>query len=369
MADRPFRFLLMLAFLIASCGAARAESWRGLFDVPARAEALKDPRYARIRQACLKVPMEDAWSKLAPVTRLSTTEGYGSDQSAEDFSWAVMVMSGRSLAGDKEAGKRLTRLMLAWAKAGAFANIEEVNDAYYALKRTLLPLSVAYSILLPTLADDQAEALRRWLDPLVRRIDKVFDGDVDRNNHRVLADSVLAVWGATIGDRPLMEKGLARYDTVLAETRIDGTLELEARRGARALWYQRQTLSSMIVLAETARGAGIELYRHESESGRSLSTLIGALLNGISAPVLVAVYASENHIPGPEKDYLALDMGFLDRRGHGRHYMAWTEAAMLAGDSLSFQRLKALFERKLGDDRPLIDEFAGGNATCFWGQP
>ncbi|MDH4441186.1 MAG: alginate lyase family protein [Rhizobium sp.] len=231
------------------------------------------------------------------------------------------------------------------------------------------PLSVAYAILQPQLDTEPADRLRAWIDGLVRKIDHTFDGDVDRNNHRVLADSVLAVWGAQTGDRQMMEKGLARFDAILDETRADGTLALEARRGARALGYKRQTLSSLTVMAETARGHGWDFYAHTSPQGRSYATLLGALLNGIASPILVAVYSAENHIPGPEKDFRQLELGFLDTRGHGRHYMAWAEAAVLSGQGLAFDRLNGLFSRQVVARRPLIDEFIGGNSTCFWGQP
>jgi poly(beta-D-mannuronate) lyase len=362
--------ILTLAGLAAfSTNQASAGEWKGLFDVQARAEALKTPRYAPIRNACLKIAADGKWARLAPVLGLSTTEGYGSDNRAEDFSWAIMVLSGRALAGDAASRTMLSELMLRWAGVNAFAQTEQVNDAYYALKRQLLPISVAYEILLPSLDEAKANRLKNWIDPLVRRIDRQFDGDVDRNNHRVLADSVLAVWGAITGDEAMMRKGLSRYETVLSETRADGTLALEARRGARALWYQRQTLSSMVVLAETAKGAGIDLYSEASPEGHDLATLIGALMNGLNAPVLVAVYSAENYIPGPEKNYLKPDLGFLETRGHGRHYMAWSEAAIHAGNGIAYQRLNSLFSRSIAKQRPLIDEFAGGNATCFWGQP
>ncbi|PYB73931.1 alginate lyase family protein [Rhizobium wuzhouense] len=348
---------------------AAASGWAGLFDVESRAATLKTDAYRDIRALCLAVAIDPAWTKLKPIRRLATTEGYGSDTSAEDFSWAVMVLSGRALAGDADARRRLSDLLDQWAAAGAFTETEEINDAYYALKRQLLPLSVAYAILEPGLETERSGRLRSWIDGLVRKIDHTFDGDVDHNNHRVLADSVLAVWGAETGDKAMMEKGLARYETVLDETRFDGTLALEARRGARALWYQRQTLSSLTVMAETARGHGWDFYSQTSPEGRSYATLLGALLNGISSPILVAVYAAENHIPGPEKDFRQLELGFLETRGHGRHYMGWAEAAMLSGHGLAFDRLKGLFARQIVARRPLIDEFIGGNSTCFWGQP
>lgn len=358
------------AMILALPLTSQAANWQGLFDVRARAQLLVTPQYASVREACLKIPIDRKWSRLKPIAGLQETEGYGSDNKAEDFSWAVMVLSGRVVGGDKTAQTTLKDLLLRWADANAFAETQEVNDAYYALKRQLLPLAVAYAVLEPSLSPAQAEKLRQWIDPLVRRIDHIFDGDVDRNNHRVLADSVLAVWGSTVGDQTLLQKGLSRYDAVLAETRADGTLELEARRGARALWYQRQTLSSLVVLAETARGSGVDLYDRTSPDGRSLATLVGALMNGLAAPVVVTVYASENHIPGPEKNFLKTDLGFLTTRGHGRHYMAWSEAVLAnGGKTLAYQRLEGLFSRTIVQQRPLIDEFAGGNATCFWGRP
>lgn len=373
MADRSR--LAVIATLSAMFGLtltampAIASGWAGLFDAQARASDLASEPYRDIRALCLSVAIDPAWPKLVPIRKLSATEGYGSDQSAEDFSWAVMVLSGRVLAGDEKARLTLEGLLATWAQAGAFSETEEVHDAYYALKRQLLPLAIAYSILKTDLDAERARQLEDWIGDLVHRVDHVFDGDVDRNNHRILADSVLAVWGAISGDRPMMDKGLARFDAVLAETRPDGTLELEARRGARALWYQRQTLSSMTVLAEVARGQGIDLYGRETERKQSYAALLGALINGITSPVLVAVYAAENHIPGPEKDYRKLELGFLETRGHGRHYMAWTEAATLSGKGLAFDRLRGLFDRRIRAERPLIDEFIGGNATCFWGQP
>lgn len=367
------RFLVLVtsavaAVLLAGTPSPAAE-WTGLFDVAMRREALQRPEMETIRSACLAEQVDPQWRFMEPIAGLKATEGYGSDNSAEDFSWAVMVLSGRVLAGDDMAERALRALLLSFARADAFGQTEESYDPYYALKRQLLPLTVAYSILAPELAARDADVLRDWLDPLVRRIDRLFDREVDRNNHRTLADSVLATWGSIVGDQAMVTRALAHYGTVLAEVRADGTLPLEARRGSRALWYQRQTLASLTVMAEVASGLGQDLYGSRSETGQEFATLLGALLDGLRSPVLVAVYSAENHIPGPERDFLALDTSFLDVRGHGRHYMAFAEAARQGGNGLSFERLNGLFDREIAPERPLIDEFSGGNATCFWGQP
>lgn len=80
-------------------------------------------------------------------------------------------------------------------------------------------------------------------------------------------------------------------------------------------------------------------------------------------------YASENYIPGGDADFRRQDLGFMTKRSHGRHYMAWAEPVVSRERAgLATKRLKALFMRSLRPDRPLIDEFVGGNATCFWGR-
>ncbi|MBP0440622.1 alginate lyase family protein [Tianweitania sediminis] len=360
---------LLIGVSLVFPAAASEERFQGLFDMAARKSALRDANMKQVRSACLSVPYNAKVLAAEPIKALKSTEGYGSDNSAEDFSWTVMALASAGLGGDRDAESRLGKLLLKWSKAEAFLQTEEGYDPYYALKRLLLPVIVAYGVVEPRWSDEERALARQWIDTLVRRIDARFDREVDRNNHRILADSVLALWGATIGDQALVSQGIARFELVLEEMRPDGTLPLEARRGARALWYQRQTLSSLVVIAEAARGQGQDLYSRETEDGRSFATLLGALLNGLQSPLLVAAYASENHIPGPEKDFRLLDRSFLDQRGHNRHYMAWAEAAQMRGADLSYQRLAGLFDRELRSERPLIDDFIGGNATCFWWQP
>ncbi|MFC1455758.1 alginate lyase family protein [Microvirga arabica] len=259
-------------------------------------------------------------------------------------------------------------LLLAWAKAKAFADTEVEHDAYYALKRVLLPTVVAFSVLQRGLDEGQSRMLSEWIDPLVRKIDRTFDGVVDRNNHRYLADSVLMTWGAVVRDEALYAKGDERYRAILAEARPDGSLALETRRGARALWYMRQSLASLTVMAEVAATRGTNFY--DLRVGEvNFDRVLSYLLNGIAEPNVAMAYASENYIPGGETDARRQDLGFLTKRSHGRHYMAWTEP-LVARDraGLATKRLKALFVRNIRSDRPLIDEFVGGNATCFWGR-
>ena len=204
---------------------------------------------------------------------------------------------------------------------------------------------------------------------MVRAVDKRFDGDVDDNNHRILADAVQSVWGSVIGDAKLYAKGAERYRATLGGAREDGGLPLEIRRGSRALWYQRLALSGLTIIAETAATHGDDLYAVEVD-GRGYDRVLGYFISALRAPVLVQASAAANYIPGPQADYLGQDFSFLKRRPHGRHYMAFSEAiAPRETTEFAHQRLAALIVAGPAGERPLIDDFIGGNATCFWGQP
>ncbi len=363
---------LALAFLMLALpvGSAQA-SWRGLFDVEKRRAELASTQSRSARESCLAIRRNPAWANLEPVTGLRQTDGYGTDQTSQQFAWAVMVLSGRALAGEIDSRTDLSKLLVNWAKAGAFRDTEVVHDAYYALKRTLLPTIVAYQVVQPALPPRDAEMVKAWIDGLVRRIDKRFDGDVDRNNHRILADSVLALWGSVIGDDDLYKLGRKGFDAAVAHARADGSLPLETRRGARAGWYTRQALADLTLIAEVAAGRGENLYAgiagEGDRKGVPLTRLAGYFANVLIEPAVALPYAAENYIPGPNEDFADQDLGYLTRRPTGRHYLAFLEAfAARSPEQLPYARLTRYFEAKVSLERPLVDEFIGGNATCFW---
>ncbi|MFO1350170.1 MAG: alginate lyase family protein [Gammaproteobacteria bacterium] len=371
---------LMMATMVACCAAvlcvigtlARADLGSPgsiFFDVDTRRAQLATPAYAAVRASCLALTFEKSAALDPPLAGLNATDGYGSDDRAQPFAWAMMVLSGRALAGDLVAETTLRHILSAWATAQALTATEETHDAYYALKRTLLPTMLAYAIVRGHLDDAERVSIERWLDDLVRRVDKRFDGDVDHNNHRYLADSVLMAWGALIGDGKLYDSGLQRYREALAQARPDGSLPLEVRRGARASWYMRQSLASLVTMAEIAAHQGDDLYGL-NVNGVSLRQLLGFFLNSVALPDFARRYAAENYIPGPNPDYRQPDFGFLQRRPHGRHYLAWAEAYLgHDSESVAGERLRSLLARTALPQRPLLDEFSGGNATCFWGKP
>lgn len=365
--------LLLCATLFLSLSSAPS-AWAksgGLFDVAARRAELAKPEYAAIRAACMATEVNQPDEEIPePVKGLKETEGYGTDGSMSEFSWFVMIHGGRALAGEKKSEDLLKQALLQWAGVNALSETEEVHDAYYALKRSLLPMIVGYTIVRDGLSGEERKKIESWIDPLVRRIDKKFDGDVDHNNHRYLADSVLTLWGDVIGDSQLYAKGRERFEIALDQMQPDGALPLETRRGARALWYMRQSVTDLTLIAEVYGRNGEDLYGLERD-GKSLPLLTNYLVSAIRAPLVVLPDASANVIPGPSADFMNQDMAFLARRGGRRHYMAFSHAYIrhYGPDEFSSARLKALMQETGFKELPLIDDYIGGNATCFWGQP
>jgi poly(beta-D-mannuronate) lyase len=231
----------------------------------------------------------------------------------------------------------------------------------------MMPVIVNYGIVRESFSEKQQEVIEAWIDKVVRPLDKKFGGDVDRNNHRTLADSILMLWGAVKGDDALYNIGIEGFKHVLREARPDGSLPLETRRGQRATWYMRHALASMALMAEIAARKGDDLYALR-ENGVGMDTIVNAFVTAVYAPVSILPDAAQNHIPGPHRDYIFQDDAYLRVRGHGRHYMAFAEM-LVRHPSFASTRLEALLNKTSFRERPLIDEYIGGNATCFFWEP
>jgi len=345
---------------------APASGHAALFDVAARRAELASEAGAAVNAIC-QAPKLEADLRLAPVEALGATDGYGSDNRSADFAWAAMALAGKALAGDPAADAGLRDLLRTWAGADALGASADVHDAHFALKRTLLPTIVAFTVVRDGMAAEDRARVGAWLARLTAKIDRTFDGDVDLNNHRYLTDSVLAAWGVA-GDRPdLLRKARARLEFALTrQLRPDGSFPLEARRGARALWYHRQTMASLTVIVMALRQSGVDPLQDPALAA-SWRRMTLFLLDGLRTPRIVLRYAAENYIPGPGDDFERQDLGFLDPRGHGRHYLAWAAAARgLLAEPYATERFERFFVQEAASDGPLIDEFSGGAATCFW---
>jgi poly(beta-D-mannuronate) lyase len=289
-------------------------------------------------------------------------------QVAQTLALTMMEASARYFAeADPEARDAIITNLRRFARGDAFSRFLEpvtVNH-FYNLDRTLLPTIVGFSLVENGEAAGQQanRTIRSWLDRLVRwrgperRSDPTLQSS--RNNHRYLRDSVTMAWGAAIGDNTLFFTGINRFRLALEQMRPDGSLPLETARGREALFYQRHAISSLVAIAEMAAAQGYDLYAMQNNDGHDLHQMIRFLVDGIDDPAVLAPYTNE-------PQYL----GFLDRRGHDRHYMAWFEAyrARFPESELT-TRLEAQIRGNGSFKEAMLDEYAGGSMTCLFADP
>jgi poly(beta-D-mannuronate) lyase len=336
------------------------------FDVEARRAELQQPEFAPARAACLaEIEGEPAFPE--PVAALAAFDSVGADPAGAEFAGAVMVLAGRSLAGDGDATAALAAGLARWADAGALRQTPADDEPFRAMTRVLLPTAVAFRIVAGEMEPGRRALVEGWLDGLVRRLDTGVD--VAADGHRYLADLVLMTWGSVIQDRDLFARGIARFEAAMDQARADGSLPLETRRGARAIWYSNLAVGELAMMLQVAELNGADL-RRDLSGGGAFDGVLGYLASVLATPQLILPYAVENHSPGPAASYRSQDLGFTTTRGHGRHYMAWAEsAAIQALDAPAAALIRAYAGTRLVGLRPLIDDYAGGNTTCFYWRP
>lgn len=368
--------LAVFAILVTSCALVRALPGPSL-DASGEVLFVRDARLAALR--ALSPEQRRGWcgtghvppEAFRPVLGLRDRPD-GPDPASEPFAAAMMALAAAAFGAEDAAARRtLIELLSRWSTTNALSASAPSVNGRYALDRTLLPTIVAFALVRDDPAWDpiRREVVAQWLERLVRGQRQQPRGPASaRNNHHYLRASVEMAWGALTGDTKGLAAGGTAFLGALQDMRADGSLPLETRRGARALWYQRHALASLVVIAEIAAVHGQDLYGVEVE-GRSLHTAVRFLLDGIAEPRRVWRYAAVNDKPGPERDPRRQDLGFLEQRGHGRHYMAWAEIYMARfPDRAEARRLRALLPWDRAGFRPTVDDYSGGNTTCFFAQ-
>jgi poly(beta-D-mannuronate) lyase len=346
-----------------------------LFERAARAELLADLSPEQRTTWC--GPATGSWRSHKAKTKLKTPadDDLQTDERSEPFAWTIMTAAAAAFGqGDPDAREALTGNLRRWARGEALTKLKDRQEnTYYSLERTLLPTIVAYGLVRddPGWNESERKEVERWLNRLVRlrgvkRPDETRGPISQMNNHRYLSDSVDMAWGALRGNDALFRQGIESFLLALAQMRPDGSLPLETERGSKALWYQRQAVSSLVTIAEMAAVQGYDLYAIAVE-GKSLHRTIDFLARAIAEPELVMPYARANQKHGEFANYLVQDRSFMRRRGHDRHYMAWFEpyrARFPERDATrQLTRLLGEFE---GQSRPMVDDFSGGNMSCFF---
>lgn len=315
-----------------------------------------------------------------PVTELRGAESYGSDRRAEAFVFAVMqgAAAWRGLQ-DSTAARTVVAEMRRWAEAAALESVADVGpqqsntNSIYSLRRALVGLLSSWKELESAARPEDRRAINAWLARLVAVQDTSTGGQggrgrpgavSNRNNHAYLRGTVDALWAARDADHARAAKAASVVRGAVEEMRPDGSLPLETARGARALWYQRHAIASLVAIGEALAPMGHDVWAARAD-GRSLHDAVTFLIEAVREPARVAGYAAANRDAKPGGEPGEQDLGFLRPRGHGRHYMAWMEFYLRRFPSNpNAAPLATMVKPNLEAARPMIDEIVGGNATC-----
>jgi poly(beta-D-mannuronate) lyase len=317
-------------------------------------------------------------SGYSPVLQMRGAASYGSDRAAEPFVLAVMNAAAAWIGlNDESAAQVAISELRRWAIAGALEHVAEVGptasntNSIYSLRRTLIPLLAAWEDLSSVASKEDRRLIEAWLSSLVTLQDTHTGGGKarglaisNRNNHAYLRATVDALWGLRAGDNGRVTCAQQAVADAVRTMRDDGSLPLETMRGSRALWYQRHAVASLVYIAELLRVRGYDVWATLPD-GRSLHDAVGFLVRGIADPAIVASYAAANANPKPGTSPEVQDLGFLEPRPNGRHYMAWVElyASAFPASAHTPALLRSL-RPSFDAARPLLDDLVGGNATC-----
>lgn len=330
--------LLLSALLLAGCASPPATVNIGplgrdglLFDVGQRRSEL----------AAMTPETQRAWCRVSqtpalplPVETIAVnTEA--ARRALDDFNWLLMAQTSRAIGlNDLQARLAALEALSAWASSNALSDWRGDAAAVRLLQeKTLIPLLVSWSLLQGGSGNSERQQIGAWLQRLVQRSSE----QAQQSGLPPLAAA--ALW-ASLTDAPQQQAlRQAAYQSALAEA--------AAAQHGREL---SQALAKALLLGEVSQRQQQNLY--PTDEGDALHKQVGRLLD------LLAPAEGKGEV---------VDRALLYKYNRGRHDLAWLEIYNRRfTDHPNVARILALKNGNLQEDRPLVWELAGGNASCYF---
>ena len=279
--------------------------------------------------------------------------------------------------------------MLAWAKAdAAMVRIGRDADDFFDAALTVnldlaRPFIGAYAIARDSVpvAPEHDAAIERWMGKVLARSKDLMRGWIVRgenypaHNGAVASAAALMAHGAMWGDEKAFGHGIDQWFITLGDMRADGSFPIEARRGARALFYTGRILSGLTSIAEMARVQGIDLYASGPSPEQSIHTAVAFMVAAMDRNEAIHPYAKQNFYPGPSKDWRRQDLGNVATT------MSWvipyTARFPDHPNTLRIQSLRtdrdsdngAAFDLVLREGARVMGHWIGARADCLYRAP
>lgn len=383
--------LLTLTLLAGACSHRPAElstidiaqPGKVLVDHEARRGELKNDDLCPVWQSALPQ------TALSPIVGVEAPSGYGIDWRFAAPRDGMMKLGAACLKlGGKPCGI-IVDTMVSWSQAGAAIvessgdNSRFWNDSITVNLDVVRPFVGAYAIARSSVAvaPEEDARIREWIEAVLWRSRHLLRGvhrkgrNYAAHNHAVASAAALMAHGAMWGDSTAFGHGVDQWFITLGDMRGDGSLPIETRRGARALFYTGRTLSGLMSIAEMARTQGIDLYSSGPSGERTIHKAVAFMLDALENNDVVLPYASENFFPGPHGNWRQQDLG----RPGSTFGWAIPYVARFP-DHANARRLSSLkIDRRiptqdvlnyvLAPDSAVMGHWIGGRADCLYRAP
>tara|TARA_R110002110_G_scaffold122424_2_gene298619 strand:+ start:535 stop:1788 length:1254 start_codon:yes stop_codon:yes gene_type:complete len=351
-------------------------------------EAIRNDKDA-LAARCLR----SAAAPVEPILSVDAPSGYGLDDRYVSASNAIIKMGTSCLGGNDQQCRSIVAMAASWADADA-AIISRTkaddsqfwNDSLTANLYVARPFTGAYSIARSRGFSDNALdiRIRGWLHRLLTQASHMMrDGsyyrEADMNNapkaahnHAAASAAAWMAFGAQWNDAEAFRHGIEQWFITLRTIRDDGSLPIETRRGARAVFYQGRILNALTSIAVMADVQGLDIWSQGPESSTAIHKAAEFMLKAVDDPSIAFPYARANVAPGPDKNWKNPYLGSLDGA------LAWiipymhrfpehanTAAILSAGERNGWQTRmikSALNRASMGSD------WLGFDAACRFGK-
>ena len=269
---------------------------------------------------------------MAPVLNdLKAPKGYGLDERYNRVSASFRALGASCLGGVKSACERINNSALDWARNSKLGKPKGIydsslfwNETLSINMRLLSPMLAALGVAnqFTPLASEERKVLDDWLGRKIKQYKHGlrhagnYNGGshgttarIAAHNHAVQSSIAVMSYGAWADEPNFFKTGIAQWFITLKSMRKDGSLPIETRRGARALFYSGRTIAGLLQLAERAAVQGINLYERAPRRNKTIHHAVAYFINAIEQPHLILKYARTNYDPGPSKNWQRQHLG------------------------------------------------------------
>ena len=300
-------------------------------------------------------------NKIEPILKVKAPIGYGLD---DRYDYALSRFTNFTFpcsGGNIEACEHVKNTILNWAKANAAKRTgpsdhegRHWNDTLTVNLYVASPMLAAYSFAKQIISIPQEEdrIIKNWFKKIVKKnqhllYGKTYDyggasGTPKRAHNHALSSAVAHMQlGILIDNDKEFKKAFRNYEATIRYQRKDGSLPIEVRRGARAMFYQGRAMNALAVIAIIAEHQGYNIWDLDFK-GKNYHNLVKFFIDFTENNELVFKYAKENRSPGPAKNYKVQDL----KSNSGSNW-GWLYAyASRFPDHENIQRLKKWSENK-----------------------